>query len=64
MNEDRTEKFEWYEGETLQCLSKCMNFKIELLVGNGEYGHKVNGSWNGLTRPFGKSVPFYIVNNS
>ena len=50
MNEDNTEvkKLDWYEGETLSCLSKCMNFKIRLLVGNGEYGHKVNGSWNGL----------------
>ena len=50
MNEDKTEvkKLEWYEGETLHCLSKCMNFKIGLLNGNGEYGHKVNGSWTGL----------------
>ena len=50
MNEDETqvEKLEWYEGETLQYLSKCMNFKIELLDGQLDYGHKVNGSWTGL----------------
>ena len=50
MNEDNTEvkMLEWYEGETLQYLSKCINFKIVQLDGKLNYGHKVNGSWTGL----------------
>ena len=65
INEDNTIEFSGYEGEIITILAKYMNFTLNVIDCNWNWGIWLNnGSWTGLVAHIVNKVIFHLIINS